>query len=157
MEPGDVFIISSEFHKMDVGLIFLNENSEQKIFLPLLLNNNFFDNTEECILNGKIKTSEIIFSSRTYPEIIGLFVIHEFKKTPSFLKEYCTQNKPFLNIEVNIDKINLFGKSTGKHNFIIGGGTSLLPDRSMFDKLFIQSLVMDDPRNNKSDLSLVLK
>ena len=59
MKSGDIFIFKSDFHKMYIGIIFLETQIDGDVFIPVLFENNYFDNTVDAIYKAKIKTNTI--------------------------------------------------------------------------------------------------
>jgi len=155
MTIGDCFIITSDFHKLDLGLIFIGETKADYYFTPLNFPDHRFDNTPSSIFDGKIQTNTVL-SGPNLDEVTGIFAINESKKKPSFFTKYCKDNKPFLNLNLNIEKMVLGQGSNSLDQIIIGGGTNFSPTKEMFDKFDIQGLTRHHGRQ-ESDLKIILK
>ena len=155
MTIGDCYIIRTEFHKIDVGLILIGETKTEYFFTPLNFENHKFDFTPAGIFDGKLQTNQV-YSGTHNCMITGIFVGHEYKKKPSFLTSYCNENKPFINLNLNTDKIILGQGATDRTQIIIGGGGSFPQKREDFDKFFIHSYSNYSGRD-LSDLTLILK
>lgn len=155
MTIGDCYIFSSDFHKLDLGLIFIGETKTDYYFTPLNFSNHHFDNTPSSIFDGKIQTNTVL-NGPNLDEITGLFAIDESKKNPSFFTKYCKDERPFINLNLNVDKIVLGQDSKSLDQIIIGGGTNFPPTKEMFDKFHIQSLTKYHGRQ-ESNLSIILK
>ena len=154
MNIGDCYILSSAFHKIDVGLIYIGETKSDFYFTPLNFTNHKFDNTLNCIYQGKIQTNTV-YHGIDFIEKMGLFAIDESKSKPSFLTNYCKENKPFITLDLNASKIVIGQKSTSDDQIIIGGGTNFPPKKELFDKFDIQSITTISKRT-PSDLNLIL-
>ena len=155
MTIGDCFIITSDFHKLDLGLIFIGETKTDYYFTPLNFPDHCFDNTPSSIFDGKIQTNTVL-SGLNFDKVTGIFIIDESKKKPSFFTKYCKDNKPFINLNLNVDKIILGQNSESLDQIIIGGGTNFSPTKEMFDKFDIQGLTRHHGRQ-ESDLKIILK
>ena len=154
MKIGDCFIMTSDFHKLDLGLIFIGETKTYFYFTPLNFSYHRFDNTSSSIFDGKIQTNTV-FSGANLDEVTGIFAIHESKRKPSFLTKYCKDNKPFINLNLNVNKIVLGQGTQSFDEIIIGGGTNFPPTKEMFDKFNIQSLTKYHSRQESDRKSVV--
>ena len=154
MTQGDCYILSSNFHKLDIGFIFLGQTKGDYIFTPLFFKNNKFDEQSSTIFDGKIKAKSIP-SGLEGDKVTGIFTVYESKKRPSFLTEYCNQNNPFINLNLDSSNIILGQNSTDLKQIIIGGMTTLPGTKESFDKYDIQGLIHNN--FNDTDLMLILK
>jgi hypothetical protein len=155
MTIGNCFIITSAFHKQDIGIIFIGETKSEYIFTPIIFKAHKFNNSLTDIFNGKIQTNTIL--NGRLGKVTGLLVIHESKKKPSFLKNYCKENKPFTTLNINSDKILLDKAQTDIQQISIGGGTSFPSTKELFDKFHIHSLTNYLNHYTLSDLEIILK
>jgi hypothetical protein len=155
MTIGDCYILSSDFHKIDIGIIFIGETKTTFYFTPLNFINHKFDKTLEAVYNGKLQTNKILSGSDLH-EVTGIFTINELKKQPSFLTEYCKTNKPFINLNLNTEKIILGQSSKSPDQIIIGGGTNFPKSKEIFDKFHIQPLT-NYSWTTPEDIDLILK
>jgi hypothetical protein len=155
MKIGDCYILRSEFHKIDLGVILFAETKTEYLFTPINFENHKFDFTPSAIFDGKLQTNKV-YSGTHNATITGIFAIHENKKKPSFLTHYCKENKPFINLNLNTDNIILGQGSTEKNQIIIGGGGSFPLKKEDFDKMFIHSYAAYSSRD-QANLDLILK
>ncbi len=155
MTIGDCFILRSEFHKTDIGLILFGEIKTEYFFTPLIFENDKFDFTPSGIFNGRLLTNQV-YSGRHNTTVTGIYAIHEYKKKPSFLANYCKENKPFITLNLNLDNIILGQGSTDKSQIIIGGGGNSPSTKEEFDKFYIQRYNKYSGRDY-SALDIILK
>ncbi len=160
MKIGDCYILSSVFHQLDIGVIYLGETDalgkedDQYLFAPINFPNHKFDNSEKAILESKLLVYDVGYGS-SFETRIGLKVIHEFKRNPSFLIPYCLKNKPYTNLKLNLNQLALYERPENKFQIILGGGTGF-DSRENFDKFNIQTLTRHHDCR-LLDLKIILK
>lgn len=135
-------------------MLLIGESKKDYFFTPILLPSNKFDKTPSCVFDSSILTT-LIFSGLKGDTVTGIFIIYESKKQPSFLTKYCLDNKPFINLNIDLDNLVLGMSTDDLTKITIGGGTNLFPTKEMFDKFNIQSLL--NSSFTKTDLSTILK
>ena len=157
MTTGDCYILKSDFHKKDIGMILLYENKREYIFTYLLFKNNSFDNTLASIYNSDIPTN-IVYHSINFIPLTGIHIIHEYKKQPTYLTSFCLENKPFCTLNVDTEKLSIGQSTKDLTKIIVGGGTSIMgTTKEFFDKIDIQHLTIERPIDNKHNVGLILK
>jgi hypothetical protein len=155
MTIGDCYILTSNFTKQDIGMLLIGENKQQYYFTPILFQDNKFGNSEGELFDSSILTNTV-FHGLNGDTVTGIFAIHEYKKKPSFLTTYCQDNKPYINLNLNIEKFALETNTEDLTKIIVGSGTNMPPTKEMFDKFHIQSL-LHVGHLIKLDLNTILK